>query len=77
MVKCVDGSLYTGITTNPQRRVFEHNNGLGAKSIVKSKRPVKLCYLEQCQNQIVAAKREREIKGWGRKKKLDLVSTMV
>ena len=76
LLECEDGSLYTGITTNPKRRIFEHNSGIGAKSIVRGKRPVKLVYLEVCLGQVVAAKREREIKGWSRQKKLALIGTI-
>ena len=74
IVKCSDDSLYTGITTDIARRVNEHNTDdkLGAKSL-KGKRPVSLVYTEDFANQIEAAKREREIKGWKRKYKLLLI----
>lgn len=77
IVRCDDGCLYTGITTNVDRRVLQHNSGQGAKSIVKSKRPVKLSYIEKYQSQITAAKREKEIKGWSKKKKLVLISKKI
>jgi putative endonuclease len=78
IAKCVDNSLYTGITTNPKRRILEHNfsNRLGAKSL-RYRRPVKLVYCEEFSNQIQAAKRERAIKGWTRKYKLKLISSFV
>jgi putative endonuclease len=72
MVKCKDESLYTGITTDLKRRVWQHNNKLGAKSL-KGKLPVELIYSEEFYNKIDAAKREREIKGWRREKKLSLI----
>ena len=72
IVKCRDGAFYTGISTNVSRRVLEHNNGAGAKSL-KGKLPVILVYKEAYDNQIEAAKREREIKGWRRKKKEELI----
>jgi putative endonuclease len=72
IVKCNDGTLYTGITTDLIRRVSEHNNKKGAKSL-KGKLPVKLVYNESFENQIEAAKREREIKSWKRKYKLQLI----
>ena len=74
IVKCSDSSLYTGISNNVKRRVWKHNNKLGAVSI-KGKLPVKLVYEEFCGTKSNAAKREREIKGWNRKKKLGLMST--
>lgn len=72
IVKCKDNSLYTGITTNISRRIIEHNTKLGAKSL-KGKLPVKLIYKEVYNSQSEAAKREREIKGWRRDKKLKLI----
>lgn len=72
IARCKDGSYYTGITTNVKRRLFEHNNKIGAKSL-KGKLPAKLVYSQSFENQIEAAKREREIKGWRREKKINLV----
>ncbi|EKD85816.1 MAG: hypothetical protein ACD_37C00603G0012 [uncultured bacterium] len=72
IVECRDSTLYTGITTDLKRRVDQHNNKKGAKSL-KGKLPVKLVYNEMFINQIEAAKREREIKGWRRKYKLLLI----
>jgi len=72
IVKCKDESLYTGITTDTKRRLYQHNNKIGAKSL-RSKIPVFLVYSEKYLNQIEAARREREIKGWSRNKKLKLI----
>lgn len=74
IAKCADNSLYTGITTNLERRIQEHNsnNRLGAKSL-RYRRPVKLVYYEQFVNQTQAAIRERAIKSWTRKYKLKLI----
>ncbi len=73
IVKCNDSSLYTGITSNLERRIWQHNNSKrGAKS-VKPKLPVKLIYKELYNNRSEALKRESEIKGWKREKKLELV----
>ena len=72
IVKCKDESFYTGISTNVKRRIKEHNNKIGAKSL-RGKVPVLLVYLERYNNQIYAAKREREIKGWNRNKKIKLI----
>lgn len=76
IVKCKDGSLYTGISLNIKRRIKQHNSGNGAKSIVKSKRPVKLIYSEKHNSQGNALRREKEIKGWRREKKVDLVRSI-
>ena len=73
IVKCSDKSLYTGISPNVENRVQLHNRGLGAKSI-KGKLPVFLVYKECVGAKIDAARREREIKGWSRNKKLALIT---
>ena len=75
IVKCKDNSLYTGITTNIKRRISEHNAKVGAKSL-RGKVPVHLVYKEIFINQILAAKREREIKGWTRIKKINLIESV-
>ena len=65
--------LYTGISNNVARRIEQHNNGTGAKSL-RGKGPVLLLYTEEFETGILAARREREIKGWNRDKKLDLIN---
>ena len=72
MVECADGSLYTGWTTDPERRVKEHNAGRGAL-YTRWRRPVSLKYLEEKTNRSAAQRRENEIKKLTRQKKLDLV----
>lgn len=72
MVECADGSLYTGWTTNPVRRIKEHNAGRGAL-YTRWRRPVTLKYLERKTNRSEAQRRENEIKKLSRQKKLNLV----
>jgi len=72
MVECADGSLYTGWTTEPERRVKEHNAGRGAL-YTRWRRPVSLRYLEETSNRSAAQRRENEIKKLTRQKKLALV----
>jgi putative endonuclease len=74
IVECKDGSLYTGITTDINRREQEHNTNdkLGAKSL-RGKRPVKMVYFESHLNQSEARKREAAIKHWKREYKLKLI----
>ena len=74
IVECSDGSFYTGITTDITRRLSEHNLKKGAKSLY-GKLPVKLIYKEAYVDKISAAKRERDIKGWRRTKKLELIGS--
>ena len=75
IIECSDGSFYTEITTNLARRASEHNNKKGAKS-VRGKLPVRLIYYENTEDKILAAKREREIKGWTRSKKFELIGNL-
>ena len=63
IMQCADGSLYTGITTDPQRRLREHNSGapVGAR-YTHSRRPVTLAYIESVPDRASAARREWAIK---------------
>jgi len=70
-VRCCDGTLYTGVTTDPQRRLREHNAGRGG-AYTRAKRPVKLMFREVHPNRSSALKREAEIKNWPRSQKKQL-----
>lgn len=72
ILKCSDGSLYTGWTNDLDRRVREHNAGKGAK-YTKSRRPVILAYYEAFDSKQEAMKREYAIKHLKRKEKLELL----
>lgn len=73
IVECADNTLYTGITTDMERRVNEHNSsGKGAK-YTKTRQPVKMVYFEVAENRSMASKREAEIKKLSRKEKMDLI----
>ena len=71
MVKCKDGSLYTGWTNDLEQRVAAHNTGKGAK-YTKARRPVELVYFEEFETKEQAMKREYAIKQMARKDKLEL-----
>ncbi|MBI2333925.1 MAG: GIY-YIG nuclease family protein [Chloroflexi bacterium] len=73
ILECSDGTYYTGWTTDPERRVAQHNKGVGAR-YTKTRRPGKLVYLEEQTDKITALKRERAIKALPRKKKMELFS---
>lgn len=73
ILECADGTFYTGWTTDPERRVSQHNRGVGAK-YTRMRRPARLIYLEEQTDKISALKRERAIKALSRKKKMDLFS---
>jgi putative endonuclease len=72
---CADGSLYTGVTTDPQRRLREHNtdNRLGAR-YTRARRPVELLWHEQLEDRSQALRREWQIKRMPRRRKLELIA---
>ncbi len=72
MVKCSDGTLYTGWTTDLEHRVKAHNDGEGAK-YTRSRRPVELVYYEEYATKAEAMKREYSIKQLTRKQKEKLI----
>ena len=71
IVECSDGTFYTGWTTDPERRVSQHNRGVGAK-YTSTRRPVKLVYLESLPDRVAAMKRELAIKRMSRAQKIRL-----
>ena len=72
ILECADGSLYTGWTDNPVARLEAHNNKSGAK-YTRSRTPVSLVYLEQCEDKRAALRREAKIKKLTRTQKLALI----
>lgn len=68
IVECANGAYYTGWTTDPARRVKQHNAGKGA-AYTFMHRPVKLVYVEEQPNRTTAMKREIQIKTWSHTKK--------
>ena len=67
-VRCRDGSVYTGVTTDPARRLREHNRGKGG-AYTQANRPLKLIYQEPASDRASALRREYEIKSWSRTRK--------
>lgn len=72
ILRCSDRSLYTGITTDVQRRFAEHKRGKGG-SYTRSRRVHRVVYTEEAATRSAAQKRESEIKSWARQKKLDFI----
>ena len=73
MLECVDKSLYTGITTNLERRLAEHAAGKGAK-YTRGRGPFRLVYSETCAGRAEATRREAAIKLMAKAKKRLLFS---
>jgi len=71
IVRCTDGSLYTGSTNAVGRRLREHNSGHGSK-YTRSRRPVSLAFLERAADRRSALRLEARIKKLARSEKLDL-----
>jgi len=71
IVRCADNTLYTGWTTDVERRVRTHNAGRGAQ-YTRRRMPVELVYLEPQPSRADAMRREAAIKRWPRKRKLAL-----
>ena len=74
ILKCQDGSFYTGWTNDLEKRIQAHNAGKGAK-YTKNRRPVKLIYWEEYETKSEAMKREYAIKHMSRQEKEKLVET--
>lgn len=73
ILKCSDGSYYTGSTTDLEKRFEQHQNGEGANHTQK-RRPVELVYYEEYQRIDEAFYREKQVQGWTRKKKEALIN---
>ena len=78
MLCCADGTLYSGITTDPQRRVRQHNGELvGGAKYTRNRRPVELVWQEPHADRSAASKRESSLKKLSRKAKLQLIEAAV
>lgn len=73
ILKCSDGTLYTGYTKNLEKRILAHNTSKTAAKYTRSRRPVKMVYSEKFHSKSKALKREWEIKKMGRVEKLNLI----
>jgi len=74
MILCSDDSLYTGITTDMERRFKQHEEGRGAKYF-RGRSPKQIVYLEQGLSRSSASRREIQIKNLSRSEKLNLIQT--
>lgn len=74
MLRCNDGSLYSGYTTNLDKRLQMHNSGHGAK-YTRSRLPVTLIYWQEFDDKQQAMRREAKLKRLSRQEKLQLITT--
>ncbi|MDD2634096.1 MAG: GIY-YIG nuclease family protein [Bacteroidales bacterium] len=72
ILECADGSFYTGSTKDLDRRIAQHQAGEGANHTSKHL-PVELVYYEEYSRIDWAFKREKQVQGWNRKKKIALI----
>lgn len=72
VLKCSDGTLYTGYAADPVERLAKHNLGLASK-YTRSRRPVEMVYCEEHPDKSEAMRREYAIKNMSRREKLALV----
>lgn len=73
ILECKDKTLYTGWTTNLEKRIISHNSGMGAK-YTRGRKPVKLVYFENFNSKSDALKREIAIKKLSRDDKIELIN---
>ena len=72
ILECSDNTYYTGWSTDPERRLRQHNSGTGAR-YTRSRRPVRLVHVEEYPDKVTAMKRERAIKALSRERKKKLI----
>ena len=73
VVQCSDGTLYTGVTTDIERRLREHNGSKRGAKYTRSRRPVKLVYVKDCRDKFEALREEYKFKSLPRKEKLKII----
>ncbi|MDH3324865.1 MAG: GIY-YIG nuclease family protein [Candidatus Peregrinibacteria bacterium] len=75
MLRCADGTLYTGITTDLERRIDEHNNSPKGAKFTRGRRPVECVFSQEFENRSEASKEEMMMKKLTRPEKLELIKS--
>jgi putative endonuclease len=75
LLKCADGTFYTGVTTNMERRLAEHNEGVKGAKYTKARRPVTVVYQETASSRSEAQKREYVLRHLSRVEKQRLAAS--
>jgi putative endonuclease len=73
IARCSDGTLYTGITTDTDRRMYEHNHTSKGAKYTRSRRPIEIVYAARFKDRSAATKEEIRIKKLGRAEKLNII----
>lgn len=73
ILRCADGSFYTGVSNNLPKRLAEHNAGLDTMAYTRSRLPVKLVFVQEFDSPLKAIEMEKRIKKWRREKKIALI----
>ena len=74
ILECSDKSYYTGVTSNLELRIVQHNEGVHPKAYTFRRRPVKLVYSIEFSDPYIAIEKEKQLKKWSRKKKQALIN---
>lgn len=77
ILKCADKTLYTGITTDLNRRILEHNSSKRGAKYTSARRPVRLVYSKKFKDRSLASKEESKIKKLSRAEKLKKIKTIL
>ncbi len=73
MVRCCDGTIYTGVTTDPARRLAEHNSSRGGARYTRPRQPVRLVFVEPQPSRSLACRREFALKRMSAAEKKQLI----
>jgi putative endonuclease len=74
ILKCSDGTYYTGVTNNLNKRLIEHNEGVNVNAYTFKRRPVELVWHEKFTDYDLAIRWEKRLKKWSKRKKEALIS---
>lgn len=76
LLRCADGTLYTGVTTDLERRVADHNHGRAGARYTRARRPVSLVWSEAAAGRGAALRREHELRRLSRAGKEELIGSV-
>jgi putative endonuclease len=75
ILKCSDDSFYTGVTSNPQQRIWQHQWDSNPRAFLAKKKPFELVFIECFNDPLTAIAREKQIKRWSHAKKQALIES--